>query len=289
MGNSESPFEISRWTAYGIKGNLAANVKKKGFHVMDEPIADIKIHPSSIRFWLGYRHERYAEKRDRFYQALAEIFIPATMQQMGPLGLTSYLPIILPDSNNLFPDELALVVYPSQAIYRQATRETVIGRSYGALHGTTFNFSRRSAIPRSTSAFPSAFSRDWADEAPYYLLEDSISWRQGQTLVHVCQLKPSEEPQEVRELLTNAILAWSESSPEGVNGSILRIQNGYLIYWEHYAESSEDSDSLLNHINSFLEAPFVHALSHVTSVLQQYSLPDPGVDCEIGELMDIRI
>jgi len=254
---------------------------------MNNPIANTKVHPSSIRVWLGFRSEAYRERREAFYKMLSETFIPVTVQQMSPLGLTSYFPIIMPASSNHFPDELALVAYPSPSLYRSATRETVVGRAYGALHSVAFNFNQESDIPHSTSAFPVPFDALWAFDKPYYLLNDSISWREGQTLVHVAKFS-QEQGAPCRHDIAERVERWRASRPKGVDGSIFRVQDNYLIYWEHYQSLEGRRDSLLDHLEDLLDPAFVSETSVITQVLPMYSTPDPGVDTQVGVLMDVR-
>ena len=51
------------------------------------------VSPKSIRVWQGFRSASLAEKRERFCDQLGKVFIPATVQQMQPLGLQAYFSI----------------------------------------------------------------------------------------------------------------------------------------------------------------------------------------------------
>ena len=143
------------------------------------------VHPYGIRVWIGYRHPDFLPIRQKFVRDLGNIFIPQTVQQMGDLGLCAYFPMVLPDTDNLFPDEVALVVYPSPAVYRSAKSDSVAGRAYAALHGPYFNFKSLDGIPRSKSAFPESWQGNLDIGTPYALFGNSVDWHTGSTHVGV--------------------------------------------------------------------------------------------------------
>jgi hypothetical protein len=104
--------------------------------------------------WRGYALDR--SHMDGFYQTLGSTFIPITAQVMCKLGLTAYLPAIIPiDRTPMVPDEIALVFYRSQTEYQLGANETPAGRAYQKLHSSVFNFDvTRLGLPASASGFP---------------------------------------------------------------------------------------------------------------------------------------
>ena len=108
-----------------------------------------------IRVWRGWRKETVAW--DKFIRHLATIFIPATWQVMGRLGLRLYVPSVLAESKpEGMPDEVALLFYPSQSAYLAARFRSAAGRAYGLLHEAVFAFTpeRRSTSTTAVSWSP---------------------------------------------------------------------------------------------------------------------------------------
>ena len=196
----------------------------------------IKVAPDSVRVWRGFMAGHYRKREDgtlKFRKALREVFIPITVQAMAPLGLTAYQPTILPgDEHPAIPDEIALVFYESQHTYREAMK-TTLGKSYGMLHGTVFNFSRSDdAAPPSTSAFPTMLGAELQPDQPCHVLGREIDWYHGSTEVYVGTWSKGLE----EKALKGAYKVFSSlqvDRPAGLDGLIVVASARYLIAWSH--------------------------------------------------------
>jgi hypothetical protein len=190
------------------------------------------VAPNAVRVWRGYAVDR--PHLDAFHQALVTTFIPITTQVMGKLGLTAYLPAIVPsDPTPTVPDEIALVFYRSQADYEVGAYGTTAGRAYQNLHLSLFNFaSTRPELPASTSGFPILLKGSCESGQPYYLFSDEVDWYQGTSdvFVGVC----NSDKQELAESVLQAAKSLQANRVAGLDGFILLVVDDVLIYWRHW-------------------------------------------------------
>ncbi len=243
-------------------------------------------HPSGIRVWQGWRTERYRNRIKEFQQKLGSIFMPVTIQLMEPLGLAAYLPAIPTAHDNVVPDEIALVAYPSQAAYERADREVAVGRAYGALHSTVFNFDSQSDIPCSRSAFPVAWNGDYQVNTPYYLLERSANWRSGTTRLYMARRREAWDESEFRDRLVTAVADWLPRRPESIDGGILVVEKDYLIYWEHHKGQSEHP-GLIPALADILGEPLMHRSCEPVQVEPIFAAGE-GLPISGGEFFNLR-
>ncbi|MBN3564854.1 hypothetical protein [Aliamphritea spongicola] len=256
---------------------------------MDKGTAPVRrIHPAGIRVWQGFRIASMAADWQRFSEQLGKIFIPATVQQMQPLGLQAYFPLILPDSGFTLPDELALVIYSSQDVYKTATRETVAGRAYGTLHGTVFNFNREGDIPKSRSFFPVAWSGNLEDSKPVYLKDAAIDWHSGVLRCLVMKSRDEHGMSDQYAQISAIANDWLEGSNETSDNVILQVEEGYLLCWEHYdnAVTNGLTDLLKTQVQGVV---VIDTCAEKVMVQPLFSAPDNGVEPVAGLLMDVRL
>ena len=198
---------------------------------------EVPVAPDSVRVWWGYRAPGFApvDKRHDFYDALGSVFIPATVQMMAPLGMTAYIPAVLPDSGNILPDEIALVFYETQQTYNSAVSNKVTGRAYGKLHGTTFNFSPDVEIPPSGSNFPRKYlgEIDLDTPSPYYLFDWAIDWQAGSTFVYAGQLQRACEYSRMRQHVNQWLRNICTCDDNSIDGFIFLLSQQYLLCWQH--------------------------------------------------------
>ncbi len=247
-----------------------------------------KYDPYGARVWLGYRHLNYAERRDRFVEQLGSIFIPQTVQQMKAVGLHAYFPMVVPDTSGALPDETALVVYPSQDEYRAATRETVAGRAYGALHGTCFNFERDAEIPASYSRFPLPWSGtlEWAQ--PYSLYDEAIDWHQGRLRTLLAERPDDLSPEEFRTTVADVIALCKERSQSDM--CIVLCEPDFIAVWEHSASQCCPS-CVIQQLARAVDNPIICDQAQPVMVSPMFTRNDSGVDVSgmDGKLLDVRL
>jgi len=198
----------------------------------------IPVRPDSVRVWRGYSVE--GPPRNTFREKLRTTFIPGTPQFQSPLGLTAYLPAVLPtDVPNGVPDEIALVFYESQQDYNGA-KDTIAGRAYADLHSTVFSF----APPRrSTSAWPEIFSGALEREKPYFLFDKNVDWQLGHVNVLVASRAQSLSEEQFLNNVTTAIAKIQAATLSGLDGAIVVVTSDYLVYWEHWKDLQSSKNS----------------------------------------------
>jgi len=258
-----------------------------------------KANISGIRVWRGYRKlEEVDDETQAFERKLKSVFIPQTAQQLEPLGLVNYFPVLVPKADCraevCIPDELALVVYLSKAHYQRA-QTSIAGKAYGALHATAFNFNRDLIIPASTSDAPTAWSKAWEFDRSYCLCGEEIDWGQGSTRVLLAKPVSTLAAPSFRDALTNIVSEWLERRSETINtinASILCVNENWLLYWEH-SESTADLDaaygSLIPKLRSLLEEPYVLSQARKVTVPPAFTFEDDGVECDAGELLSVSV
>ena len=251
-----------------------------------------KLELGGIRLWRGFTAESWFPKRPAFFKALRQIFIPQTAQQMYPLGLHAYFPALVPKTDVLgqvtLPDEVALVIYPSQSAYENATSTNVAGRAYGLLHSAVFNFSQQSAIPASNSQVPEPWPPNWKYGRAYSLTSECSDWQQGQTRVLLATIPEASQGDAFEDALNQILKDWQDSAKLGIEAAIILVEPTYVLYWENSAEADGcHSSSLIPRLQELLEAPLLNSTARVIEVPPAFTLPDDGVECEAGELLSL--
>lgn len=128
-----------------------------------------------VRVWIAKRASSVA--LDKFTQTLRETFAPVTVQLMGKLGLSHYLPTLFPEIKpDGLPDEVALVQYTSKEIYSDA-KKTTAGRLYALSHGVLFE--------KIYSDFPKLYTGTElvTSKAAYYYPDTTPDWNKGGVVV----------------------------------------------------------------------------------------------------------
>lgn len=187
----------------------------------------------AVRVWLGYALPTLAPAphRQKLYDQLGQIFIPATVQFMGPLGLQAYIPSIVPTSRHAaVPDEIALVFYPDQATYESACHESCGGRAYASLHSTVFSFSTEAGRPASHSAFPAQFRGDPSQTGAIQVLDHGESWQSGRVISEV-MARTEQTPEVFRGAVCNRFTGLLEVLPTGLSGVFLYLDDDLCVCW----------------------------------------------------------
>ncbi|MCE8034452.1 MAG: hypothetical protein LPK20_06085 [Halomonas sp.] len=195
----------------------------------------------AVRVWLGYALPELASGtgRERFYQHMGEIFIPATVQSMAPQGLQAYVPSILPPCGHpKVPDEVALVFYPSRQCYQQASHASVAGRAYGALHGTVFSFQAWQDRPASHSDFPVPFEGQPEQSGPVQLFDSGGNWQQGDVCSEVW-LRGGQGVAAFRQGVCEAMKNLYARPRQGLLGVYYYLDDDLLVAWSHWQQQGQ--------------------------------------------------
>lgn len=205
----------------------------------------VAVSPASVRVWRGFRNNKM--KWEDFRAKLGSVLLPAAVNLQGPLGLTAYFPALLPeDKPDVIPDEIALLFFESQSVYRDALK-TVAGRAFGLLRASMFDRAG------SRSGFPKKLGDKLVAGRPVYVIDRPTDWYGGLARIFVGR-RPQE--QSTDQFLTQAyevVSPLKNAAPQGLDGIILDPEAEYLIYWEHWSERSTAGDEFAAPIASVAE------------------------------------
>jgi quinol monooxygenase YgiN len=198
------------------------------------------------RFWRGFKKNNLAWQE--FHQALVTDFMPATVKTHGGEGLMSYL-VVLPvgsESWNL-PDEIALVAYASQDVYKTIT-STPHGKAYQEKHGeifankwnspaATIEIPGQSRLSHSlvpidfTGVSPEGFRK----EAAYDLLAQPVDWQSGYSVFSLGIRSRSLRPDFFWDALYKQLTSEKEAfSPMGLRGYVVISAPNYVIAFQNW-------------------------------------------------------
>lgn len=236
------------------------------------------VPPDAVRVWRGFRSEDL--EPGTFREKLGSVFIPSTVQFQAPLALTAYLATILPDKKpETVPDVIALLFYASQDAYRE-TFKTVGGRAYAELHKPVFS-------PRSKSCFPLRFDAAFEPDTPYHLFDDPADWQHG-----TCKVLVGARPdsQATGDFLA-AVQAWLAEErrrvPQGPDGAIVCAADDYLIYWEHWADTSLARRSRIRSLSRLVSTVLLENATPL-SISTPFDVDFPGVEIAGGECLNLQ-
>jgi hypothetical protein len=193
--------------------------------------------PDAVRVWLGRRRSDLPV--DKFADKLRDMFVPATVQMLQPLGLTAYLPTLLPGADTSLPDEIALVFYESQQAYNDA-RNTPTGRAYAELHGTAFD------SKSSSSSFPQLFHGTLQDNTAYHLFVEPAQWQVGSTYVCIAKLERPAAGQTLQDMSANFLATLRAKAPQGLDGYIALLRGDLWFRWAHFSGAEPVDNAALD-------------------------------------------
>ena len=237
----------------------------------------VPVPPDSVRVWRGFRLGSLPNAE--FFKKLGSIFVPSAVLIQQPVGLSAYLPTVLPaEKPPGVPDEIALVFYDYQRAYEEA-KETVGGRAYSDMHGLVFD------LGRSISGFPVLFQGELECDEKYHLFETQADWQHGHVNVFV-GVRAGGGYQAFREIIAKWI---SDVQNQGMrpDGAIVSASWDYVVYWEHWASAAAAKGSKLEGLAKVVEP--VHK-----DTIAPYTLPsgfwEPfgGVQVKGGESFNFQ-
>jgi hypothetical protein len=239
-----------------------------------EPVSSdsqsVPVAPDSVRVWRGFRLASVTN--EGFFSKLGSFFMPGTVQIQTPVGLTAYLPSVLPvEKPSVVPDEIALVFYEYPNAYEEA-KETVGGRAYSDLHGVAFD------LTKSLSGFPKLFEGVFESLGRYYLIDKKVDWQQG--FVNVF-LGVRNEMDEAAFLKTASgwLGAVQDQGEAGPDGAIASGTGDYVVYWEHWADEQRAAGSLIPELARVVRPVYQQPIA-------PYQL-DEGLWCKYPGIKDV--
>ena len=241
----------------------------------------------SIRVWQGFMNTQFQAEKEKFYELLGSVFIPVTSQIMQPIGLQAYFPGILEYTNQKLPDEIALVVYPSQDQYYLASRDTVIGRAYGKLHGDVFNFQASGSSPASWSNFPVKYTNQSVQAGDcFYFAGVELDWQALEMRCLCFEFIPADnEEDNIHAKVSHLLEGYKAKTSEGTLAEvIISIGETYCLVWLCSTSSStgvatvEASDSVT------LKFDLTAAKQDIKPI---WTTKDYGLNVSAGTLLNI--
>lgn len=237
----------------------------------------VPVAPDSVRVWRGFRLGSL--NQEEFFQKLGSIFIPGTVQIQAPVGLTAYLPSVLPGEKPAgAPDEIAVVFYEYQNAYHEA-KETVGGRAYSDLHGLAFD------LTRSTSGFPIKFEGSIEPDMRYHLFDGHVDWQHGAVNTFVGMRRGGDG-----EGFLRAMADWLgevQTSGDGPDGAIAVVATNYVTYWEHWPDEASAEHSRIPRLAELTEPAYRKAIPSY-SLSEGLWQPYAGVTVAGGESFNFR-
>lgn len=185
----------------------------------------VPVPPHMVRVFRGFKLGPLPQ--ETFFEKLGSIFIPGTVQIQAPVGLTAYMPSVMPaDHHASAPDEIALVFYEPGAY--EGAKLTVAGRAYSDLHKLVFD------MEKSFSGYPKLFAGEVEPDEKYYLFDREIDWQKGSVRAFVGVRKGQK-----RGAFTKAVaefLSGVQSQKNGPDGAISVASTEHVVYWEHWPD-----------------------------------------------------
>lgn len=238
----------------------------------------VPVDPGAVRVWRGHRNA--ALDYARFTQQLSSIFVPCAVNIQAPLGLTAYLPALLPEAKPAaVPDEIALVFFEDRKVYGRAF-ENAAGRAYGLLHGALFD-----SPGRSKSDFPVPFAGVLSAEKPVYLFAGKADWQGGATEAFVGSRPDGMTGEAFLGALAEAATALQAAPPATMDGAIVCAGTDYVIWWQHWSGARDPAAAIATRLAGI-------AVSHLDSQARSAKAPpifwpSPGVAIAPGEALNL--
>lgn len=190
----------------------------------------IPVPPDAVRVWRGHALANQRADRQAFCRSMGSVFMPVTVQLMGPLGLTAYLPAIMPPAECPdVPDEIALVFYRSQAAYTDSSA-TSASRGYSLLHRAIFDLSDPTSRTVSRSGFPCRWNGVLTDHSAYFLLDEATDWFMGVTTAAVAT---AADAASLQRRVPGLVECFGTGGPQSLDGAVLSVDGACLCLWVH--------------------------------------------------------
>uniref|UniRef100_A0A486XS84 Uncharacterized protein n=1 Tax=Rheinheimera sp. BAL341 TaxID=1708203 RepID=A0A486XS84_9GAMM len=192
--------------------------------------------PDAIRLFWGYKKDNVTQ--DQFNKDLGETFMPGTPAVLAPMGLNGYLPAVLNlDQPEKYPDEVALIVYPSLPLYNAAREDNLLGRIYTYSHLGVFDMDRSRGQWPGTTNSPEKHSV--LDRWAWRVLNHRLDWQKGQARLFALE---SHEVNVYETLLEYSKKAKSALGILGVEEMIVQSTAEFATIWLYSVKSELEFD-----------------------------------------------
>lgn len=213
----------------------------------------VPVEPDAARVWRGFRRPGLVHAE--FLKKIASLFAPATPLFQRPLGLTAYLPAMLPkEKPDGLPDEIALVYYESQDVYRQA-RTFVGGQLYADIHDLVF------FREKNLSGSPLKFSGALEPNSAVFHFDSAADWQLGASRVSVVARPSGLDGEAYYRQVAEALRTLAAQKPAGIDAAVTAVADAYVVHWEHWTSRESLAAAPAASVES-IGPPVLSAMAH---------------------------
>ena len=190
---------------------------------------------SHLRFWRGFRQD--ANTVEEFRHNVSSQLVPRTAKVGGGKGLISYMPVFLgggdPMKPAYLPDEIAIVHYETEAIYKTLA-STPEFSAYGKLHYEPGFFAKKTAAGYSSGSLVTkdfAVSSGFEKAQAFHWGNVHSSWMKDRVYLSVLLPKKGESSSSACfQAVSSSLKSWVDVDDE--NGAALLYDSRYLLLYQ---------------------------------------------------------
>jgi hypothetical protein len=176
-----------------------------------------------------------AKKREDFFRELGNTFMPGTPLMQAPLGLSAYLPAVIdPPEGSGLPDEVAIIVYASRAIYDSFRNTSLSRRMYTRSHAAVFDMGRAAAVFPNPVAAPATGTFEGQEAHFAYMSDSATDWQSG--YAKVLFIVPAAGTEGfAQDMLARVAAAKGSAADEGIDQIVIGVTDSFAALWVHSA------------------------------------------------------
>jgi len=230
--------------------------------------------PGSVYVWRGFKSP--AKTYEQFAEFLGSVFVPACVLLQPPVGLSAYLPTMVPEDGKpaAVPDQTALMFWATAEAHDLANRAIAV-RIYQNLHGDAYDMikSHTPEVP-----VPIATASDaLVAEQPYFLIDRSADWMLGDVHHLVGARCADLTPAEFLARAYAWAAAFHARPPDDVDGALVCCGTDYAVAWVHTVRRWPELAGALDGLAS-LTQPVLSAAPRAVGLLADLWTAWPGLD-----------
>lgn len=194
--------------------------------------------------------------------------------------MTAFLPTLLPaDKPDAVPDEIALVFYESKKTHAR-TFESVAGRAARMLHRPLFE-------PGVRTDFPRRLGDELVADQPYYLVPGRADWYLGSCHVLVGTPAAGQDANSFRTGVLEILHDLKSQPPPALGGAIVSVSDGYLVYWEHWAEPGHENEGAVAGLSERVRVVLLKE-ARPAKIPADFDVPYDGLEIASGDCLNVR-
>jgi len=229
------------------------------------------------RFWQGYKGDSLTY--NQFLTGLAQEFMPRTVQAAEDKGLEAYLPA-LPDSHTCLdngtclPDEVALVVYQSEAAYKKLQNDPA-WKKYAHLHWKYFDSKKsHSLVPK---PYKGKLENNHAYDVVPSAYDHNPDWQSGYAVYQIS--KKLKQPDAYVDFMHG------QSAEKGLIAYEILIEKSYVI--EYQLWQNKRSFQYMEPVIKNITQSYLYPIAGAGGYLRKTHINDP-VHINYGEGLNFQ-